>query len=168
MKTRFRHVAAEDAARSTNLGLAQQRRFSPGGDVVEYAATLEGSVSDPSGYDMICRFRRDNDSFEMWFVARFGASPNAGSGTWTLTLPFPLLATISADCPLGIWRAKRASPSTAAWGPIMRDTDSTITFEYPAAAPTGTPTYVGSAAPWAWTTSDSIGGHLSACIDRTV
>jgi hypothetical protein len=103
-KAKFSFGAFEDTLRGTGLRSAQQQRYPSGGDVIQYDEATLTATSNPSNYSMRARYRRDNDTFQMWF--RIALS--------------------------------------------------------------GTPTNVSSTAPWAWAVNDTIGGYISAIIDRSV
>lgn len=166
-KAKFSFSAFEDTLRGTGLRSAQQQRYPSGGDVIQYDEATLTATSNPSNYSMRARYRRDNDTFQMWFRITLTGSPG-GSGAWNIDVPYPMDSLVMQDGVIGTWRARRSSVATMAAGPIMYTSASKALFEYPAAWPSGTPTNVSSTAPWAWAANDTIGGYISAIIDRSV
>ena len=97
------------------------------------------------------------------FVIQFGTSgTNAGSGFYRINLPVAAAQQLTnvGDYVLGDVRLFNFGPNEEARVQASMNSIGFLTMSYPDAWPVGTFTSVGDAAPWAWSTSDSMRGVL--------
>jgi hypothetical protein len=176
MKAQFVFQSQENQWRTRQLTEAGVRRFAASNRPVSFEPVLEGSTTDPSGYNsaltndanrLRAKYIRTGDRFDMWFSLLCGSSFNGGSGSWTMSLPdgitTPNTNTLLAYASVGQWHAYDSNTSNRVFGPILFDTsnDGVVLFRYPATSPIGATTAVGSANPWTWASNDIFGGHIS-------
>lgn len=92
-------------------------------------------------------------------IIAFGTTgANAGSSTYEISVPFPIVMFGGTTSPIGLVEIVDSSASAHALLPAVVATDGDAKFRvrYPVTYPTGTLANMNHSTPWAWAASDSI------------
>lgn len=151
----FTHERMANTLRQQSSLSEEVRRFAGTGDLIPWAAPMEGSVSDPACFSGLSgHYIRYNDLVYVTFSVAFAG---AGTGSGNYILPLPVEPWPSSNGPRGRWRATQGGSEID--GNIMMSSGQ-ATLTYRTSAGVAVPANVSSTQPFGWVAGATIDGYL--------